>query len=606
MRAGWRASLGATPDGAGTRFRVWAPRARQVEVLLEGAGTLPLRDAGGGRHEGLAAGARPGQRYRYRLDGGQDFPDPASRFQPDGVHGWSQVVDPSAFAWSDAAWRPRPLAELVLYELHVGTFTPEGTFAAAAARLPALAELGVTAIELMPVADFPGRHGWGYDGVCPFAPARCYGTPDDLRRLVDRAHGLGLAVLLDAVFNHLGPDGNYLRQFSEDYFDPAHQTPWGDAVNVSGPGSGPVRAFLVEAACHWLAEYHLDGLRLDATHALVDEGARRFLPELAGTLHRLFPGSLVIAEDERNLDRLVRPAAEGGDGLDGVWSDDLHHALRRRLAGDREAWFADFSGSAEELATTLSRGWLYAGQVAPSRGGPRGTDPSGIPLERFVVCLQNHDQVGNRALGDRLHHAIAPEAWRAAVALLLLAPETPLLFQGQEWAASTPFLYFTDHGPSLGRLVTEGRRREFGRFAAFRDPALRERIPDPQARETFEASRLRWEERALEPHAGALRLHRALLALRRELVLPRRARLRAAASGPDAVVLHAGDLAVVVRLEGAGAVTAPPVGPGAARVLLSTEDQAWAASPRPATLEHRPGGTEVGFHRPGAVVLGAG
>ncbi len=552
MTPPWRATLGALPDASGTHFRVWAPRARLVEVLLEGAPPIPLAHASEGYHVGRAAGAGPGLRYRYRLDGGHHFPDPAARFQPDGVHGWSQVVDPAAFAWSDAGWRARPLAEQVLYELHVGTFTREGTFAAAAARLPALADLGVTAVELMPLADFPGRHGWGYDGVCPFAPARCYGTPDDLRRLVDRAHGLGLAVILDAVFNHLGPDGNYLRQFSEAYFDPAHQTPWGDAVNVSGPGCGPVQAYLTEAACHWLAEYHLDGLRLDATHALVDEGPVRFLPELTAALHRLRPGALVIAEDERNLDRLVRPAAEGGDGLDGVWSDDLHHQLRRRLAGDHEAWFADFTGGTDDLATTLSRGWLYAGQPSPSRGEPRGTDPSGIPLERFVVCLQNHDQVGNRALGDRLHHAIAPEAWRAALALLLLAPETPLLFQGQEWAASTPFQYFTDHEAGLGRLVTEGRRREFGRFAAFHDPALRERIPDPQAVATFEASRLRWEERTLEPHAGVLRLHQALLALRRDQLLPRRPRLRAAAAGPDAVVLHAGDLAVVVRLEGAG------------------------------------------------------
>lgn len=606
MSGGWRATLGAVPDATGTTFRVWAPASRRVEVVLDGGRREPLEALEGGFHQGRLPGVGPGQRYRLLLDGRGPFPDPASRAQPDGVHGPSAVVDPGAFAWADAGWRPHPLEALVIYELHVGTFTPEGTFAAAAARLPALADLGVTAVELLPVADFPGRWGWGYDGVCPFAPARCYGTPDDLRRLVDEAHRLGLSVLLDAVYNHLGPSGNYLREFSPAYFDARHQTPWGDALNLSGPGCGPVRAHLVESALHWIAEYHLDGLRLDATHALHDDGPRHLLAELAEAVHRLRPGALVIAEDERNLDRLVRRPAEGGLGLDAVWSDDLHHELRRRLAGDHEGWFADFGGSVTDIAATLAQGWFFTGQLAPSHGGRRGTDPAGIPLERFVVCLQNHDQVGNRALGDRLHHAIDPAAWRAALALLLLAPETPLLFQGQEWGASTPFLYFTDHEPELGRLVTEGRRREFARFAAFSDPPLRERIPDPQAEATFAASRLRWEERERPPHAAHLALHRALLAARRALLLPRRGRVRVAAAGPAGLVLHAGDLAVAILLEGAGPVAVAPLdGPGL-RVHVTTEEAAFAAPTAAPEVERAGAGAVVRFSRPGAVVLARG
>jgi maltooligosyltrehalose trehalohydrolase len=410
-------------------------------------------------------------------------------------------------------------------------------------------------------------------------------------------------VLLDAVYNHLGPAGNYLRAFSPAYFDPRHQTPWGDAVRLTGPDAGPPRAHFIESALHWVAEYHLDGLRLDATQTLFDDGPRHFLAELAERVHALRPGLLVIAEDERNLARLVHAPEAGGYGLDGIWADDLHHALRRRLTGDRHAYFGDFTGSTEDLATTLRNGWFFTGQEAPSYGGPRGSDPAGVPLERFVVCLQNHDQVGNRALGERLHHVIDPAAWRAALALALLAPETPLLFQGQEWAASSPFLYFTDHEADLGPSITEGRRKEFARFEGFSDPAVRERIPDPQAAATFAASRLRWEERSREPHAGALRLHRALLALRWSLLLPRFPALRIQAAGPAGLVLHAGDLAVVVRLEGAGPVEVPPLR-GEAAVLLSTEDAAWAERPAPQEVLNTPAALRVDFQRPGAVVLG--
>jgi maltooligosyltrehalose trehalohydrolase len=600
--ASWQPTLGAIPGREGTRFRVWAPEVQRVELVLDGGPTLELERGGDGHHQQLVPGVGAGARYCYRLDGRGPFPDPASRRQPEGVHGPSEVIDPSSFRWTDGGWPGLDPAALVAYELHVGTFTTEGTFAAAAGRLAALRDLGVTAVELMPVAAFPGQRNWGYDGVAPFAPASAYGTPDDLRALADAAHGLGLGVLLDVVYNHLGPDGNYLGAFSRHYFDPATHTPWGWALNFGGAQSGPARAYFLENAAHWLCEYHLDGLRLDATHAIVDRSTPHLLAELASLAHSRSPRGLAIAEDERNLARLVA-APPAGDGLDAVWSDDLHHQVRRRLAGDRDGYYADFDGTSADLAETLRRGWFYVGQPSRRTGKPRGTDPAGLPPERFVVFLQNHDQVGNRAFGDRLHHGLAPEAWRAAVALLLSAPQSPLLFMGQEWSASTPFLYFTDHEPELGRLVTEGRRREFAGFEAFRDPARREQIPDPQAAATFAASRLRWDEREGPGHAEVVRLHRDLLRLRREVLLPRRPRLAPRPAGPDAVVLDAGDLAVVVRLEGAGDVELPAALGPAPRLLLSTEDPAYAPDPAPPSLLDQGGRAVARFRRPGALVL---
>ena len=593
--------LGAVVAGGATRFRVWAPGADRVETLIEGRGVHPLSPSGGGHHEAVIPGVGPGALYRLRVDGRGPFPDPASRAQPEGVHGPSMVIDPSAFGWTDAAWPGVSLRDLVIYELHVGTFSPAGTFAGAAALLPALRELGVTAIELMPLADFPGRRSWGYDGVSLFAPARCYGTPDDLRRLVDEAHRLGLGVLVDVVYNHLGPDGNHLAAISPHYFTHRHQTPWGDAINYDGEGSEGARDFVAENALHWIREYHVDGLRLDATHAIVDDSPLHVLAELVARV-RAEAGrpALIIAEDERNLVTLIRQPGDGGMGLDAVWADDFHHQVRARLAGDRDGYFADFSGAVEPLAETLRRGWLFTGQLSRFHGAPRGTDPAGLPRERFVVCVQNHDQVGNRAFGDRIHQGIDAAAWRAAVALLLLTPETPLLFQGQEWAASTPFLYFTDHEPALGRLVTEGRRREFARFTAFADPATRERIPDPQADATFEASRLRWEERSREPHASSLRLHRALLSLRRTALTPRFDRFDAVAVPPGGLLLRIGELAAAVWLEGRGEVEVSGVG---ARVLLSTEDPAFAIEPEPVEIVRSEGATRLRFGRPGALVL---
>lgn len=618
-RGGWRGSLGAIPEGDRVRFRVWAPLASSVAAVVEGQPSpIPLEPSADGFFSGLCAGVEAGDRYRYRVDGRGPFPDPASRYQPLGVHGPSEVIDPSRFAWTDGGWRGVRPEDLVIYELHVGTFTPEGTYAAAASRLRDVADLGVTAIELMPLADFPGRRGWGYDGVDLFAPARCYGHPDDLRRLVDEAHRLGLAVLVDVVYNHFGPDGNYLGQFSRFYFSATHVSPWGSAVNLDGPGSAPVRAFLVENARHWIHEYHVDGLRLDATHHLVDESPRYFLAELSGALRASAPGRALhlIAEDPRNLAVMFQPAEEQGWGLDGVWSDDFHHELRRFLVRDHEGVFRDFRGSLTDLATTLSRGWLFCGAYSIHRGYHRGTDPAGIAPRRFIFNIQNHDRIGNRALGERLNHQVDLAVYRAATAVLLGAAATPLLFMGQEWAASTPFLFFTDHEESLGHKVREGRRREFRHYAAFADDAAHERIPDPQAEATFRACQLEWSERDREPHASTLRLYRALLALRRTEPALRSnecGRFRARAIGEESLLLeHEGapgrSLAWVVRLRGAGAISlAGWLGSADRRweVVLTTEDPGFTPDPMPPHVAHVGADLTITFARPSAVLLGA-
>jgi len=577
-----------------------------------------MAPSGDGWFEVTHPAAGPGTRYRFLVDGAGPFPDPASRFQPLGVHGPSEIVDPGAFAWSDAGWKGIPLERLVLYELHVGTFTPEGTFRSAAARLPALAELGITAVELMPLADFPGDRNWGYDGVAPFAPARCYGCPDDLRALVNEAHRLGLAVHLDVVYNHFGPDGAYQGTFSRQYHSATQRTPWGSAINFDGAGSGPVRDYVIANAVAWITEYHLDGLRLDATHAIHDESARHILTALAEAVHQAARDAgrvaLVIAEEVRNLAHLVKPEAAGGAGLDAAWSDDFHHQLRRKLAGDADGYFGDYSGTTADLAITARQGWYYTGQHAGYFGGPRGTDPSGLAPARFVFFLQNHDQVGNRALGDRLHHAIPLAAFHAATTLLLVLPQTPLLFMGQEWAAGSPFLFFTDHHPELGRAVREGRRAEFARFAAFRDPAARARIPDPQAHDTFTASRLDWGEREREPHRSTLSLHRRLLELRRSEPALRSGNCQVAELATDLLLLRReapGGEALLALICLAGSAEAdlqdhPMARLGAHqhwRVLFSSGEAAAPAGAQPirVTVE----GPVLRFPEPGAVLLSA-
>jgi maltooligosyltrehalose trehalohydrolase len=639
----WTLPIGAQPAADGTRFRVWAANARRVEVVLY-AGERPvaaheLAPEGDGYFAGFVAGVGPGARYMYRLDGGPPRPDPASRYQPAGVHGPSEVVDPATFGWTDAGWRGIALEDLVIYELHVGTVTLEGTFEALIARLDDIRALGVTAIELMPVADFPGARNWGYDGVCLFAPARAYGGPEGLWRLVDAAHACGLAVLLDVVYNHLGPDGNYLRQFSEAYFTSRHHTPWGEALNFDGPGSRPVRDFFVANACYWAHEYHLDGLRLDATHAIRDDSPTHILAELAARVRASLPPErafLLIAENEQNDPILIRPPQEqrtaneehgelalgsasgalfaAGYGLDAMWADDFHHQVRVALAGDRDGYYIDYSGSAADLATTLRQGWFYTGQYSPYLKRPRGAPPDNIPPPRLVHCIQNHDQVGNRALGERLNHDVALDAYRAASALLLLSPYTPLLFMGQEWAASTPFLYFTDHHPELGRLVTEGRRAEFAAFTAFSGAE----VPDPQALDTFLRSKLRWEERARPPHAGILRLYRDLLDLRRRHpALRERSResFAVVAIGEQALALRRagptpGDtLLLVVNLRGRLwldlAMRAETVAPAGMRwaLLLDSEDAAYGGRGGARLVADDARGAEIALDGAGAVVL---
>jgi maltooligosyltrehalose trehalohydrolase len=639
----WRPSLGARYEAGTTTFRVWAPDHTSVDLAIDlrrnaapttadrgtdspwhdGAGAVfsrsgmrPLAPESRGYWSGSFSDLPPGTLYRYRLSGddGSVFPDPASRFQPAGVHGPSQVVDPSAFSWSDGAWRTPPPERAVFYELHVGTFTPEGTFRAVVDRLSYVKELGVTAIELMPVGDFPGARNWGYDGVAIFAPARAYGRPDDLRALVDAAHQLGLAVYLDVIYNHLGPDGAYANAFSAHYFSDRHHSAWGSGVNLDGPHSAEVRRFFIENALHWVDEYHIDGLRLDATHALQDDSPLHFIAELTTTVRERAGRPVVfVAEDHRNLAHMLRPVDQGGWGIDAVWADDFHHQVRVHTARDHEGYYADFSGSAEDLAATLRQGWFFSGQYSAHLEGPRGTDPAGLAPKQFVLCIQNHDQIGNRAKGERLNHQVDDATFRAISTLLLLAPQTPLLFMGQEWVASSPFLFFTDHTEELGQKITEGRRLEFSAFAAFADPAQRATIPDPQRPETFLRSRLPWDEVEQEPHARMRRLYQRLLEVRAASgVLPATARghydvcaldehtvmltlRRGVAPGED-------DLTVIVRLSGAGAVAAPGAGPTWRDAVLTTEDPDVAASPLPVQVDTSAPFT-VHFRRPGAIVF---
>jgi maltooligosyltrehalose trehalohydrolase len=505
----WGATLGAVPGDRGTSFRVWAPSSAAVELVLEpDGGRRPLARHAPGMFYGAYADVGPGVRYRYSLDGDGPFPDPASRWQPDGVHGASVVVDPRRFAWSDRLDRSSAL-ELVIYELHVGTFSPAGTFAGATALLPHLRDLGVSAVELMPVADFPGARNWGYDGASLFAPAHTYGTPDDLRRFVDAAHGLGLAVLMDVVYNHTGPDGCYLGRFSPYYFTDRHVSPWGAGIDLDGEHAAPVRRFFIENALHWIHEYHMDGIRLDATHAMQDDGPRHFLAELAECVHQAASGRRlhVIAEDHRNLAAMIAPPDQGGWGLDAVWADDFHHQMRRLLAGDREGYYRDFAGTTADIATTVRQGWFFTGQYSEHLQEPRGTDPAGVPAERFVVCLQNHDQVGNRALGDRLHPgSMAPpiEPRRAAAHL----PHA-LLFMGGEWAASAPS---ATHRPRAGPRPSRHGRAGVQGLRGVRRCAARDTFRS-QASTRFSA-RLDWAERT-RAHASTLALYRAALTFRR-------------------------------------------------------------------------------------------
>lgn len=493
-------------------FRVWAPLAQGVDVKI-GDRAWPMVQAVGGWWEARVDEAGPGTDYGFVLNGdGMVLPDPRSLWQPHGVHGQSRVLDQGAFAWSDSAWRPVALKDGVVYELHVGTFTPQGTFAAAEERLEYLKTLGVTHVQMMPVASFPGARGWGYDGVDLFAPQEGYGGPQGLKHFVNAAHEHGLAVLLDVVYNHLGPSGNYLARFGP-YFTASHHTPWGDAVNLEDAGSREARRFFIDNAKMWLRDYHFDGLRLDAVHAYMDRSAINFMEQFGSEVRELEKetgrSSAVIAESDLNDPRVVTERARGGYELDAQWSDDFHHALIALLTGDRSGYYGDF-GSMADVAKALREVFVYDGRYSAYRDRVHGRPVEEVPRWRFLGYAQNHDQVGNRAKGERLSALASPGRVKIAAALVMTSPFVPLIFQGEEWAASTPFLFFTDHEPDLGRLVSEGRKKEFAAFG-WRP----EEIPDPQDEKTFTRSRLKWEEIIGPDHAGMLGWYRELIALRR-------------------------------------------------------------------------------------------
>jgi maltooligosyltrehalose trehalohydrolase len=518
-------------DDGRVRFRLWAPAARQVELSLEGRSkTIGLDRRNDGWFELNTMEAKPGSQYYFRIDGAHEVPDPASRFQPQDVHGPSEVVAPHAFEWRDHAWRGRPWEEAVIYELHVGALTESGTFFAACKSLDYLAELGITAIELMPVADFPGKRNWGYDGVFSFAPDSVYGRPEDLKELVQSAHGRGIMVFLDVVYNHFGPEGNYLNAYAPQFFTDRHKTQWGDAINFDGPESRPVRDFFIHNALYWLIEYHFDGLRLDAVHAIVDDSTTDILTELAETVRSaIAPDRYVhlILENDRNQSHYLRPAQHfQPHEYTAQWNDDIHHALHVLITSEHDGYYSDYADRPlDRLGRCLVEGFAYQGERSPYRNGePRGESTAGLPPSAFVSFLQNHDQIGNRAFGERIVKLAKKPAIRAAAAILLLAPSPPMLFMGEEFGAETPFLFFCDFEKDLADAVTGGRRNEFVRFPQFIDPEKRETIPDPNAAETFEASRLDWGAIEQPNHREWLSFYRRVLKLRWQYTVPRMSR----------------------------------------------------------------------------------
>lgn len=538
-----RYPIGAEVQMSGTHFRVWAPDRRHVEVLVENGPRHELQAEQAGYFSGLVPGARAGSLYRFRLDQVDLVPDPASRFQPSGPHGPSQIIDSSQFEWTDATWAGRQLAGLIIYELHVGTFTTEGTWVAAIRELAELAEIGISCIELMPVADFAGEFGWGYDGVDLFAPTRLYGTPDDFRRFVDAAHSKQIAVLLDVVYNHFGPDGNYLGKFAADYFTNRHETDWGAAINFDGEQSGPVREFFLTNVAYWIQEFHLDGLRLDATQNIYDDSppGRHILTQIGQQVRVAAPDRkiLIIAENEPQLPQLCRSVAAGGYGLDAVWNDDYHHAAMVALTGHREAYYTDYHGSPQEFISIAKYGYLYQGQRYAWHGRPRGQPGFDLPLAAHVNYIQNHDQVANSGRGLRVQYLTSPGRYRALTALTLLMPGTPLLFQGQEFAASSPFFYFADHGAELASLVAAGRTQFLSQFSSLADEHMQILMGQPHDPQAFHRCKLDFSERA--SHAAEYHLTRDLLKLRQSdpafQVTTSRA-VDGAVLGPDAFALR--------------------------------------------------------------------
>ena len=611
-----RLPVGAEVTAAGVHFRVWAPRHQRARVVMETGRTIgehPLEPESGGYFSGRVAGAGAGDLYRFRLDEKDLLLDPASRFQPDGPHGPSQIVDPRAFSWSDTEWAGVGLRGQVLYELHVGTFTREGTWKAAERQLPVLADLGVTVIELIPVADFPGRFGWGYDGVCLFAPYRGYGTPDDMRRFVNCAHGLGLGVILDVVYNHLGPRGNVLARYTPSYFSELHTTDWGKAINFDGPDSGPVREFYLANAGYWVDEFHLDGLRLDATQSIFDDSGDHILTQIGQRVRQVARGraTFVIHENEPQLARIVRPVERGGYGLDGMWNDDFHHSAMVALTGRSEAYYSDYDGAPQEFISAAKYGYLLQGQRYAWQEQRRGAPAFDLEPWQFVNFIQNHDQVANSGSGRRCHALSSPGRYRAMTALTLLSPGTPMLFQGQEFAASAPFFYFADHEPTTAAEVKQGRADFLTQFRRLDHPGLADEIPGPADPATFEVSKLDHTEREHGTHAAAFRLHKDLLRLRRtDPAFSRQARrgVDGAVLGPRAFLLRffAGDRADRLLLVNLGPdlhldrapepLLAPPDGCGWT-TLWSSEDRRYGGEGTP------PAETLDGWHIMGEAAL---
>jgi maltooligosyltrehalose trehalohydrolase len=606
-----RYPVGAEVIDAGVHFRVWAPSSQQASVQFDSGRTAPLAAEPGGYYAGFVADITPGARYKYRLDDGEAYPDPASRFQPDGPHGFSQVIDPRAYHWTDHGWRGLALPHQVVYEMHIGTFTAEGTWLGALEQLPNLAALGVTVLEIMPVAEFPGRFGWGYDGVQWYAPVHLYGPPDAFRRFVDRAHALGIGVILDVVYNHVGPDGNYLTKYSPDYFCEI-STDWGAAINYDCDHSGPVREYVIANACYWIDEFHLDGLRLDATQDLHDKSEDHILKALArAARERAGDRSIIlVAENEPQQIRLVRPPTEGGFGLDALWNDDFHHTAMVALTGHNEAYYTDYLGSPQEFISSAKYGYLYQGQRYRWQKKRRGVPGLDVNPAALVTFIQNHDQLANTGYGTRCHELTSPGKLRAMTALLLLGPGTPMLFQGQEFAASSPFLFFADHRGKLGTQIRKGRAEFLAQFPSLATPELQERLADPADIKTFERCKLDHAERAR--HREIYDLHRDLLRIRREQAvfqnqLPRG--LDGAVLSPFAFLLRffgkLGDdrlllinLGTDLHLDPAPEpLLAPPTHAGW-RILWSSESPKYAGSGTP-VLE-----TEHGWEIPGhAAVL---
>ena len=545
-----RMPIGAELLADGTaHFRVWAPRRKQVEVAIaDRHGNhsrpqfSPLAPEGNGYHSGFVDGVEVGTIYGFRLDHSEKlYYDPASRFQPQGPVGLSQLIDPAQFTWTDDDWRGVGATGQVLYEMHIGTFTPEGTWAAAARELPELADAGITIIEVLPVADFPGRWGWGYDGVCMFAPSRLYGEPDDFRRFVDQAHAVGLGVILDVVYNHFGNAENYMGEFAQEYYSTKYKNEWASAINFEGKAAQPVREYFIANARYWIDEYHIDGYRFDATQAIFDESPQHILADLTTAAREAAePRSIyMIAENEPQQVRTMRPADEGGHGMDAAWNDDFHHTAMVRLTGKNQAYYSDYLGHAQEFISALKHGFIYQGQLSQWQKNPRGTPTRGFPATAFVTFLQNHDQVANSATGQRVHELSSPGRLRAMTALWLLSPQTPLFFQGQEFAASSPFLYFADYSGDMAQSIREGRGKFLAQFPSLATPEAQAQLIDPTLEETFTSSKLNFDER--ETHRHWYDLHKDLLKLRRDDAVFRSQRadlLDAAVLGPDALVVR--------------------------------------------------------------------